>query len=143
MVRTIADGARRRYDRWYILAHSLGAVVAHNGLMEPASSWPGYFDEVTWTLLKREGLAGAKLQELEREAVFARLGIRTSNPEPDRELPVALARSLAAKTVEIDRFFFDWRVGAGGIRRPRTKPVMTRFLPIFGHKSRNSPPQCR
>lgn len=34
MVPTMVDVAAAGYDRWYILAHSLGSVVAWNGLME-------------------------------------------------------------------------------------------------------------
>src|SRR5262249_34668276 len=30
------------------LAHSLGSVVAFNGLMEIAYKWPGYFERATW-----------------------------------------------------------------------------------------------
>ncbi|HEY0044418.1 MAG TPA: YdiU family protein [Allosphingosinicella sp.] len=47
-------------------------------------------------------------------AIFARLGIRQKAPEEDFELVHALETALSAKTVEIDRFFFDWR---GGRRR--------------------------
>ncbi|HEX9947682.1 MAG TPA: YdiU family protein [Allosphingosinicella sp.] len=47
-------------------------------------------------------------------AMFARLGIRPGDPERDAALLVALETALAAKTVTIDRFFFDWR---GGRRR--------------------------
>jgi uncharacterized protein YdiU (UPF0061 family) len=48
-------------------------------------------------------------------AIFARLGIRPSGDEArDSALLVALETALAAKSVEIDRFFFDWR---GGRRR--------------------------
>jgi hypothetical protein len=48
-------------------------------------------------------------------AIFARLGIRPSGDDArDADLPVALETALAAKSVEIDRFFFDWR---GGRRR--------------------------
>jgi len=47
-------------------------------------------------------------------ALFARLGIRPAAQERDAAFLVALETALAAKTVEIDRFFFDWR---GGRRR--------------------------
>ena len=50
------------------------------------------------------------------EAVCARLGIVPKGPTKDRELLVALEEALAAKSVEIDRFFFDWR--GGGRRAP-------------------------
>jgi uncharacterized protein YdiU (UPF0061 family) len=45
-------------------------------------------------------------------AIFRRLGIRPMETERDTSLLVALETALAAKTVEIDRFFFDWRGGA-------------------------------
>ncbi|HEX8263249.1 MAG TPA: YdiU family protein, partial [Allosphingosinicella sp.] len=48
------------------------------------------------------------------EAIFARLGIRPAGDERDSALLVALETALAAGTVGIDRFFFDWR---GGRRR--------------------------
>jgi uncharacterized protein YdiU (UPF0061 family) len=47
-------------------------------------------------------------------AIFGRLGIRPVGDEGDSGLLVALETALAAKTVTIDRFFFDWR---GGRRR--------------------------
>lgn len=58
MIRTLAEVAGCGYDRWYILAHSQGAVVAFNGLMEPAAGWPGYLDEAGWNALVCKGLAG-------------------------------------------------------------------------------------
>ena len=48
------------------------------------------------------------------EAMCARLGVTPRGGEADVELLVAIETGLAARTVEIDRFFFDWR---GGIRR--------------------------
>ncbi|MEA3035363.1 MAG: serine/tyrosine/threonine adenylyltransferase [Sphingomonadales bacterium] len=56
----------------------------------------------------------ARFQAALVEAVFARLGIRRREPERDTDLLAALEAALAAKAVEIDRFFFDWR---GGRRR--------------------------
>src|SRR5205085_4060967 len=49
------------------------------------------------------------------KAIFDRLGIRPSGDDSqDAILLVTLEKALAAKTVTIDRFFFDWR---GGRRR--------------------------
>jgi uncharacterized protein YdiU (UPF0061 family) len=48
------------------------------------------------------------------DSIFARLGIRPTEPERDAAFLVLLETALAARTVEIDRFFFDWR---GGRRR--------------------------
>lgn len=62
MIRAIADVACRdpgdEYERWYILAHSLGTVVAFNGLMETNYAWPGYLDEPRWNRLLKAGMAG-------------------------------------------------------------------------------------
>lgn len=58
MIRTLADVACKRYTRWYVLAHSLGSVVAFNGLMETAYAWPGYLDVERWQKLVDAGLAG-------------------------------------------------------------------------------------
>jgi hypothetical protein len=58
MIRTICDVAIGEYDRWYVLAHSQGSVVAFNGLMATAYTWPGYLDEARWQKLIRKGWAG-------------------------------------------------------------------------------------
>jgi hypothetical protein len=58
MIRTIADVALAPYARWYIFAHSLGSVVAHNGLMESAHSMPNYLDETRWEALLKAHLGG-------------------------------------------------------------------------------------
>ena len=58
MIRTLADVACQNYERWYVLAHSQGAVVAFNGLMEPAFGWPGYLDKAGLDRLVAKGFAG-------------------------------------------------------------------------------------
>lgn len=55
-----------------------------------------------------------RFQEALTAAILRRLGVRAAGDERDAALLVALETGLAAKTVEIDRFFFDWR---GGTRR--------------------------
>lgn len=59
MIRAIADVALANYERWYVMAHSLGSVVAFNGLMETAYAWPGYLDEDRWNKLVAQRMAGA------------------------------------------------------------------------------------
>jgi len=51
MIRVMVDVAQRGYDRWYILAHSLGTVVAWNGLMEIERTLPNYLDQECWDAL--------------------------------------------------------------------------------------------
>jgi len=54
----------------------------------------------------------ARFQEALVAAIFRRLGVLPTGTERDSALLAALETGLAAKTVEIDRFFFDWRGGA-------------------------------
>ena len=49
--------------------------------------------------------------------MFQRLGIETGEMAEDMRLVIAIETSLARRTVEIDRFFFDWR--GGGLRGGR------------------------
>ena len=60
MIRALLTMRMQGYDRWYVVAHSLGTVVAFNGLMESAYAWPGYLDRETWesAVASRPPLAG-------------------------------------------------------------------------------------
>jgi hypothetical protein len=58
MTAVVADVALARYDRWYVLAHSQGSVVAFNGLMVSGRVWPNYLDDGRLNRLCRQGLAG-------------------------------------------------------------------------------------
>jgi len=51
MIRVMIDVAREGYDRWYILAHSLGTIVAWNGLMEIQQALPNYLDRKCWAAM--------------------------------------------------------------------------------------------
>lgn len=61
MVRSLIDAYFAHYDRWYVLAHSLGTVLAWNGLMETGHCLPNYLDEATWKkcLDLGDGLTGS------------------------------------------------------------------------------------
>ncbi len=48
MIRTLVEVATAGYDRWYVLAHSLGTVVAWNGLMEIQRALPNYLSREEW-----------------------------------------------------------------------------------------------
>jgi hypothetical protein len=50
------------YDRWYILAHSLGSVVAFNGIMEHGQAFANYLPRETWQSLEASGWAGPPRQ---------------------------------------------------------------------------------
>ena len=54
MVTQMIDMGANRYDRWYILAHSLGSVLAFNGLQETELALPNYLEKDQWTRLSRD-----------------------------------------------------------------------------------------
>ena len=72
------------------------------------------------TIAPAEALTGVletfpdRFQEALRDALFARLAIVPGDLAQDMALIVALETALAKRTVQIDRFFFDWR--GGGLR---------------------------
>jgi uncharacterized protein YdiU (UPF0061 family) len=78
------------------LAASLRAIAPADALTAPLETFATEF------------------QQALAESLTARLGVRRRGGEEDVDLLVALETGLAAKSVEIDRFFFDWR---GGRRR--------------------------
>ncbi|HEX5182842.1 MAG TPA: YdiU family protein [Allosphingosinicella sp.] len=78
------------------LAASLRMIAEAEALTPPLEAFP------------------AEFQRQLAVAILGRLGVRPSDADRDAALLVALETALADKTVEIDRFFFDWR---GGRRR--------------------------
>jgi len=52
VIRRLVKMGLANYDRWYVLAHSLGTVVAFNGLMEPEAAIPNYLNRDLWEKLK-------------------------------------------------------------------------------------------
>ncbi len=48
IIKAFVEMALEDYDRWYILSHSLGTVVAFNGLMETERSLPNYLRQSLW-----------------------------------------------------------------------------------------------
>lgn len=51
MVSAMVDTAVAGYDRWYILGHSLGSVVAFNALQETELALPNYLTQARWQSL--------------------------------------------------------------------------------------------
>ncbi|MDJ0509783.1 MAG: hypothetical protein QNJ64_11085 [Crocosphaera sp.] len=48
MIKGLVEMSLRNYDRWYVLSHSLGTIVAFNGLMETEEALPNYLNEELW-----------------------------------------------------------------------------------------------
>ncbi|MPZ30404.1 MAG: hypothetical protein GEV13_05290 [Rhodospirillales bacterium] len=60
MVDALVEFAMREYDQWFILAHSLGSVVAYNGLMETEAALPNYLGPTRWQQVKAFRTAGGE-----------------------------------------------------------------------------------
>lgn len=58
MIRALVDMALEDYERWYVLAHSLGTVAAFNGLMETGHCIPNYLDQGRWNHCVSAGIGG-------------------------------------------------------------------------------------
>jgi hypothetical protein len=57
MVDALVEFAMRKdYDRWYVLSHSQGTVLAYNGLMETAGALPNYLSQARWAKAQGSGL---------------------------------------------------------------------------------------
>ena len=54
VLRTVTDAALAGYERWWVVAHSLGSVIAFSGLMTPDGLIARYLDEPRWRRLRRE-----------------------------------------------------------------------------------------
>jgi hypothetical protein len=48
VIKELVKMSLRNYDRWYIMAHSLGTVAAFNGLMETDAALPNYLGKDLW-----------------------------------------------------------------------------------------------
>jgi uncharacterized protein YdiU (UPF0061 family) len=87
-------------------------------------------------------------------AMLRRLGVVPRGDQTDLALVEAIERGLSARTVEIDRFFFDW---AGGRRRgaspadqtyadhfPDLEPILARYTParMTEHPYWSDPSPC-
>lgn len=57
-ITSIAFRPGQEYDRWYILAHSLGSIVAFNGVMESGQAFANYLPREMWNQLKSARWAG-------------------------------------------------------------------------------------
>jgi|SRR5579864_8164093 len=70
MIRTMIEVAEAGYDRWYIIAHSLGTVVAWNGLMEIQQTLPNYIDQARWNAPETQPLRAISPTPFELNAML-------------------------------------------------------------------------
>ena len=87
LIKAFVEMSLEKYDSWYILSHSLGTVVAFNGLMEVETALPRYLDQKLWKrwCRKHPGQVKGQLTEAQKKAQKALLPQRPSwlSPEDD------------------------------------------------------------
>ncbi|MBD2072030.1 hypothetical protein H6F93_31675 [Leptolyngbya sp. FACHB-671] len=66
-IKALVEMSLEKYERWYILSHSLGTVVAFNGLMEIETALPRYLDQKLWKRWCRKHQGRVKRQLTEDE----------------------------------------------------------------------------
>jgi hypothetical protein len=114
LIQVLVDAYREQYDRWYVVAHSLGTVVALNGLMETDHALPNYLNRETWESLvaARDRVIG-KLPQGKARSVD---GMRPARPAwiaandaiLDRKVLFARLRGLVTYGSPLDKFAYLW-----------------------------------
>ena len=114
MVQVLVDAYRADYDRWYVLAHSLGTVVAWNGLMETGHALPNYLSQESYAALKRanDAVIGPRTDGLKRSTA----GMRPARPvwiaDDDevihRDVLFKRLRGLVTYGSPLDKFAYLW-----------------------------------
>ncbi len=114
IVQVLVDAYRADYDRWYVLAHSLGTVVAVNGLMETAHALPNYLSRETWAALKTakdpvlgprtDGHARSTKGMLPKRPAW----IADDHEVLHRDVLFAKLRGLATYGSPLDKFAYLW-----------------------------------
>jgi hypothetical protein len=112
IVQVLVDAYLEQYDRWYILAHSLGSVVALNGVMETAHSLPNYLSQEAWSALQGDRVVGTL-------PVGAPLHVGNMRPSRpiwitddaailDRKVLFGRLRGLVTYGSPLDKFAYLW-----------------------------------
>ncbi len=63
MIKKLVQMSLSNYDRWYVLSHSLGTLVAFNGLMETDLALPNYLNQQLWDKWQNFSQKKAKQEE--------------------------------------------------------------------------------
>ena len=90
-INALVEMSLENYDRWYILSHSLGTVVAFNGLMEVETALPRYLDQKLWKrwCRKHPELVKGQLTAAQKKAQKDLLPQRPSWLSPDDDATIS------------------------------------------------------
>lgn len=80
MVKGLVEMSLRNYDRWYVLSHSLGTLVAFNGLMETEEALPNYLNQELWNKWNHGH------SEDEKEAIIRKKAVKPLSDEEEEKM---------------------------------------------------------
>jgi hypothetical protein len=109
MIRTMTEVATAGYDRWYILAHSLGTVVAWNGLMEIQRALPNYLSPAQWNSKEVAPLRGTAPTPFDINAMMPNRPLWLDNQEIiRRDVLFEKFRGIVTYGSPLERFCALW-----------------------------------
>lgn len=111
MIRVLVDAYFVDYDRWYVLAHSLGSVLAWNGLMETTHCLPNYLDQETWRKCLADGQLTGKQPGVGPVDVMRPdrpIWIQDDDAVIDRKILFSRLRGLVTYGSPLDKFAYMW-----------------------------------
>ena len=109
MIRAMVEVATAGYDRWHILAHSLGTIVAWNGLMEIQQALPNYLDRTCWNAPETAPLRGLNPTTFNINAMMPNRPLWLDNREViKRDALFAKFRGILTYGSPLERFCALW-----------------------------------
>ncbi|WP_299322667.1 hypothetical protein [Parasphingopyxis sp.] len=144
MVSEMVAMAERDYDGWYICAHSLGSVVAYNGLTEIGHALPNYLSEEQWMRLPqkfkhRKDTAKRPVSDIHM-MMPARPAWLSDTDVIDRRRLFKHLRGFLTYGSPLDKFAAIWpRIVATADDRPADKPAFGERFRWINVASANDP----
>jgi hypothetical protein len=135
MIRVLVDVWRADYDRWYLLAHSLGTVLGWNGLMESAHALPNYLDQETWKRIQGTNLV-TRLSDPGPVGAMrpARpVWITDDSLALDRKVLFAKLRGFVTYGSPLDKFAYLWGAIVPINRDKSVFPPGFEWINVFAH----------
>ena len=112
MVNEQISAFSQEYDRWYVLAHSLGSVIAFNGLMETAHALPNYLGHSDWCNLHSKDILGQRSNEsnacVEQMWPARPFWINDDNATIDRRKLFSKLRGLVTYGSPLEKYAYLW-----------------------------------
>ena len=136
MITALTVMAGEGYDRWYLVAHSQGSVIAHNGLMELDVALPKYLTKKEWQDLHND-LKGTG-NPIDHKEYLARPCWLQPNDAIDRQKLFNKLRGFITYGSPLDKFATIWpaivpiNTAAGVLDKCEWRNVHDRMDPVAG-----------